>query len=244
MPRCATFTFKENGLRALRVRSGSAAMISSGRIRRTSGRSRTARCKGDVEVHDVELVLDERAAGLAVLAAPFDVGEVDAVAFDQEAGAAIGKRIDDRRRAGGRVVVELGARPVDVAGMKEARQPIVGAVERAADQRGDVGRAQEAMARELPHDLHVVVGEAEGRRFRRTAEPRQSGGRGNDGGLHTEIIPPAGSASRERAEGGESANRSGGRGKSAGITADPLGRSAPARPSRDATRAATVACIT
>ena len=39
---------------------------------------------------------------------------------------------------------------------------------------------------------HIVIGEAEGRRFRRTAEPWQSGGRGNDGGFHNEIIPRPG----------------------------------------------------
>ncbi len=35
------------------------------------------------EIDDLQLMLDERAAGLAVLAAPFDVGEFDAVALDQ-----------------------------------------------------------------------------------------------------------------------------------------------------------------
>ena len=49
--------------------------------------------------------------------------------------------------------------------MKEPREAIIGAVERAADQGGDVGRAQEAMPRQLPHDLHVVIGETEGWRF-------------------------------------------------------------------------------
>ena len=169
--------------------SGSAATISSGWMSRMSGGVRTARFKATCEIHDVKLVLDERPAGFAVLAAPLDIGEVDAVALDQETGAAVGERIDQRRRAGGRVVVELGARPVDVAGVKEARQPVVGAVERAADQGGDVGGAQEAMPRELAHDLHVVIGQAEGRRFRRTAEPRQARLRCDDGGIHTEIIP-------------------------------------------------------
>ena len=37
----------------------------------------------DREIDDLQLMLDERAAGLAVLAAPFDVGELDAVALDQ-----------------------------------------------------------------------------------------------------------------------------------------------------------------
>jgi hypothetical protein len=39
--------------------------------------------QADIEVHDLKLVLDKRPAGRAVLAAPFDVGEIDAVALDQ-----------------------------------------------------------------------------------------------------------------------------------------------------------------
>ena len=37
----------------------------------------------DREIDDLQLMLDERAAGLAVLAAPFDVGKLNAVALDQ-----------------------------------------------------------------------------------------------------------------------------------------------------------------
>ena len=37
----------------------------------------------DREIDDLQLMLDKRAAGLTVLAAPFDVGELDAVALDQ-----------------------------------------------------------------------------------------------------------------------------------------------------------------
>ena len=144
-----------------------------------------------VKIDDLKLVLDEGAAGFAVLAAPFDIGEIDAVALDQEAGAAVGERIGHRCRAGGRVVVELRARAVDIAGMKEPRQPIIGAVERAADQGGDVGRAQEAMPRQLPHDFHVVIGEAEGRRLRRTAEPRPAGRCDKRLQVHGAIIPRA-----------------------------------------------------
>ena len=50
----------------------------------------------DREIDDLQLMLDERTAGVAVLPAPFDVGELDAVALDQEARAAIGKRVGDR----------------------------------------------------------------------------------------------------------------------------------------------------
>src|SRR5271165_3622570 len=37
----------------------------------------------DREIDDLQLMLDERAAGAAVLAAPFDICELDAVALDQ-----------------------------------------------------------------------------------------------------------------------------------------------------------------
>ncbi len=59
--------------------------------------------------------------------------------------------------------------------MKEPQKAIVGAVERAADLRGDVGRSQEAMPSELADNLSVIIGEAEGGRFRRTAEPWPTG---------------------------------------------------------------------
>ena len=52
--------------------------------------------------------------------------------------------------------------------MKEPREPIIGAVKRAADEGGDVGGAQKRRRAELADDLHVVVGEAKGRRLRRT----------------------------------------------------------------------------
>ena len=38
--------------------------------------------KRDREIDDLQLVLNKGAAGLAVLAAPFDIGELDAVALD------------------------------------------------------------------------------------------------------------------------------------------------------------------
>ena len=70
--------------------------------------------------------------------------------------------------------------------MKEPGQPVIGAVERAADQGGDMGRAQEPVPRKLPYDFHVVVGEAEGRRLRRTAEPRPAGR--CDKRLHVHVV--------------------------------------------------------
>jgi hypothetical protein len=85
--------------------------------------------QADVKIHDLKLVLDERSANFAILATPFDVGKLDAVALDQEAGAAVGERIDQRCRASGRIVVELHARPVKVACVEEAGQAVVGAIE-------------------------------------------------------------------------------------------------------------------
>ena len=46
------------------------------------GASTRGALQADIKVHDLQLVLDERPPGLAVLAAPFDVGEFDAVALD------------------------------------------------------------------------------------------------------------------------------------------------------------------
>ena len=72
--------------------------------------------------------------------------------------------------------------------MKEAQKAIVGAVERAADQRGDMGGFEEAVARKLTHDVHVVVGETKGGRFRRTAEPRPTGRCDKRLRVHADII--------------------------------------------------------
>ena len=72
--------------------------------------------------------------------------------------------------------------------MEEAQQAIVGAVDRAPDQYRDVGRAKKAKPRELAHDLYVVLGKTEGRRFRRTAEPGSSCRLLNSGDIHAPII--------------------------------------------------------
>src|SRR5271157_746338 len=102
------------------------------------GASARRALQADIEVHDLQLVLDERAAGLAVLAAPFDVGKCDAVALDKEARAAVGERVNHRSGPDG-IEVELGARAVDVAGVEKPMEAIIGTVERAADEGGDVG---------------------------------------------------------------------------------------------------------
>src|SRR5450631_1368247 len=93
--------------------------------------------QGDRKVHDLQLVFDKGPAGFAVLAAPLDVREVEAVLFNEKPGAAIGERVDVRSGAGGWIVVELGARAVEIAGVEEAVQAVIGAIERAADQSGD-----------------------------------------------------------------------------------------------------------
>src|SRR5204862_5477303 len=91
---------------------------------------------------------------------------------DQQPRTTIGERVDEWFGTLGRIVVELGARTIDVAGVKKSRQSIVDAIEGAGSQRGDVGRSQETVMREIANDLHVVIGDAESRRFRRTAKPR------------------------------------------------------------------------
>ena len=63
-------------------------------------------------------------------------------------------------------------RPIEVSRMEKPGEAIVGAIERPPDERRDMGRSQKAMAGELPDDRDITVGKAEGRRFRRSAEPR------------------------------------------------------------------------
>jgi len=132
------------------------------------------------------------AAGFTVLAAPVGAGEFRTVARVQEPRPEIGQGIGDRCGTGGRVVVELGARPIDVARMEETHQTIVGAVDRAIEQRRDVSRPKEAKSCELAHDLHVIIGKAEGWRFRRTAEPWPACLPLNSGDIHAAIIASPG----------------------------------------------------
>ena len=51
----------------------------------------------DQEFDDLQLVFDEGSAGVAVLSAPFDVGELDAIALDQQSRTTVGERVCDRR---------------------------------------------------------------------------------------------------------------------------------------------------
>ncbi len=83
-----------------------------------------ARCKRNAHVGDGQRVLDEVAAGEIVLACPIDVGGIDAV-LDQEPRTAVAERIDHGRRSAAVAVgLELRARPVEISGMKEVREPI------------------------------------------------------------------------------------------------------------------------
>jgi hypothetical protein len=131
---------------------------------------RTLKC--NIEIHDPQLVFDERSAGLAILAAPFDVGEFDTVAIDEQSRSTVSECIDHRCRTRCWVVVELGTRPIDVAGVEKTIQTIIGAIERAPYQWCNMCRTQEAMSRKLANDFNIVIGQSEGWRFRRTAEPR------------------------------------------------------------------------
>jgi hypothetical protein len=59
--------------------------------------------------------------------------------------------------------------------MEQPFEPIIGAIERAADQGRDVGRSQETVSGKLAHDVHVVVREAKSWGLRRTAEAGAAG---------------------------------------------------------------------
>ena len=82
-PWCESFTRSDNGLRAARVCSGKAGddVVGMDELHVAPGTS--GELQRDREIDDLQLMFDEWAAGLAVLPAPFDVGELDAVALDQ-----------------------------------------------------------------------------------------------------------------------------------------------------------------
>jgi hypothetical protein len=122
-PRCDSFARNGNLACALGAGCREAAFISL-----AAGTLARSALQRDGEIDDLDLVLDERPAGFAVLPAPFDIGEGNAIALDQEPRSSIGKRVDHRRRAGRWIVVELGTWPIDVAGVKEAHEAIIGAI--------------------------------------------------------------------------------------------------------------------
>jgi hypothetical protein len=66
--------------------------------------------QGDREIDDLDLALDERPPGAAVLPTPFHVGEGDAVPFDKEARSPVDQGIDEWRGTGRLIVVELSGR--------------------------------------------------------------------------------------------------------------------------------------
>src|SRR5579862_1262605 len=78
-----------------------------------------------LKIDDLDLVLDERPAGFAVLAAPLHIPKLHAIAVAKQTRPSIGKRIDVMGRSGGEAV-ELRTRTVEVAGMEEALQAVVG----------------------------------------------------------------------------------------------------------------------
>jgi len=49
--------------------------------------------------------------------------------------------------------------------MEKPHEPIIGAVERAADKRSDVRRSDQSVPRNCTHDLHVIIGKPEWRRL-------------------------------------------------------------------------------
>jgi hypothetical protein len=68
-------------------------------------------------------------------------------------------------------VIELRPRPINVPGMKEAREAIVRAVDGATDQGCDMRGSHESMSRDLAHHRNVVVRYAERRGSLCTSEP-------------------------------------------------------------------------
>jgi F420-0:gamma-glutamyl ligase len=51
--------------------------------------------------------------------------------------------------------------------VKKQLKAVIGAVERAANQRGDMRRLEQAMARDLTYDLQIIFGKTKGRRLQR-----------------------------------------------------------------------------
>ncbi|MBV9826804.1 MAG: hypothetical protein JO001_14180 [Alphaproteobacteria bacterium] len=86
------------------------------------------------------MVRDERVTGFPILASPLDIRMHSAIALAQQSRAGISESINHAAGAAGRVLVELGAWAIDVARVIKAKQAIVDAVYRAADERGDLGR--------------------------------------------------------------------------------------------------------
>lgn len=135
-------------------------------------------------------------AAFAVLSAPIEAPQIYLIMFPQQTRSPIGERIDDRPGAFRRIVVELGAGPIDIPRMIEVAQPMVRAVDRSPHKVGDVSRAQEPMSRNVANDGNVVFSHPEGWRFRCAAETRSAGyARGSCAIAHAFILAVVGVSS-------------------------------------------------
>ena len=113
-------------------------------------------------------MLDEGPAGEIVLARPVDGGDVRAVMGDEELGAAIGERVNHRRRS--TVLAEefeLGPRPVEITGMKKGGEPVAHLLVRRLNKLREVRGAQKAVLGNETDERDVALGELE--RFGRLA---------------------------------------------------------------------------
>jgi hypothetical protein len=72
--------------------------------------------------------------------------------------------------------------------MKKARQPIVGAIMRSANQGGNMSGPHEAVSCNLSNNHYVIFGEAKSGRFRRAAESRAARRFGDGGSIHVRDI--------------------------------------------------------
>ena len=80
----------------------------------------------------------------------------------EQLGATIAKCVDQRRAAAAPdVILELGPRAVQIAGVIERGQPLQDFLMRRLKQLRNMRRAQEAMAGDLAHDLDIALRDLE-----------------------------------------------------------------------------------
>jgi hypothetical protein len=70
--------------------------------------------------------------------------------------------------------------------MEKAAQPIIRAVERAADKRGDVGRSEESIPPDCAHNLQIAVVEPKRYRLGGSPEAGPAGKLANRGIIHAQ----------------------------------------------------------
>jgi hypothetical protein len=87
-----------------------------------------------------------------------------------------------------------GVQPVQVPGLEEPSETVIGPIDRATDKCRDVGRSQEAVSSKLAHDNYVVVSDMEGWWIQRTAETRPTRWSRSLLHIHPHIIPRSGMA--------------------------------------------------